>query len=250
MDAGAGLARVPRPVPADPDPGREVVDRTLGPGRSTHRSRPPGQACRLEQQRAGDDDDAGSGEVVLAEGGRRRPGRLPLLLARAAPDTGRVRDECGDQAAAAGDRSPRDPLRGRGTERRRRAALERSVGRQRLDLLRRAGPVGDASDLRLRGERSPRRPAVDQRVGAGACDKRPAGRHGRAGACGRRDRDAGALQPHPQGEARSLVRRPPLRAGGGHEADAAEHDPDPRAGRAAVSARASRSRTTRARRRA
>src|SRR2546429_72498 len=40
----------------------------------------------------------------------RRPGRLPLLPARAAPDTGRVRHLGAHPPGAAGHRPPRDPV--------------------------------------------------------------------------------------------------------------------------------------------
>src|SRR5207302_147769 len=79
--------------------------------------------------------------------------------------------------------------------------------------------------------------AVDQRLGARPRDERHAGRHRRARACRRRDRDAGALQPDPQGEARPFIGPPSLRACRNDEADATEHDPDPGAGRAALPAR-------------
>ena len=99
-----------------------------------------------------------------------------------------------------------------GAERRRRTAAQHRLGWQRLDLLRRPGPVGDASDFRFSLERPAGRTALDQRLGARATRQRHAGRNRCARSCGRRDRDAGALQPHSQGAAGPLARDHPLRA--------------------------------------
>ena len=183
MDAGPGLAVVSRTVAADPHGRREATDRALGSRRCKDRQRQERQAGRRRKQGARNDDDARADEGLSPETCCRWARRLPLFPPRAAPGAGRLRHERGDQATAFDDRPPRDPLRGIGPERNRCATAEQRLRRQRLDLLRRTGPVRDASDVRLGVERPARRAALDQRLGARPHQQRHAGRNRGAGSC-------------------------------------------------------------------
>ena len=203
--------------------------------------RPPLQAVdRRRPDRPGHDARARTGQAVHPARGQRGDRRLPLLRARSEAQAERVRHGRPDQAPAHGHRPPRDPLRGRRRAGDRRGPPERSDWRQGLDVLRRSRPAARPGELGLADAARPA--AVDRRVGARPLDERAAERHRRAGAQGREDHHAGALQPdrrvRPGPNARRAAHPPRHDA-----ADAAPDAADRRTGRAAVPRRGHRVRS-------
>ena len=167
MDAGPRLAVVSRTVAADPHGRREATDCALGSRRCTDRQRQHRQAGRRRKQGARNDDDARADEGYLpkpAVGGL-DDYHCFLLEPHLAQDA---------YVTSAVIKPQRSTIvhhvilfEASGAERSRCATTQRRLGRQRLDLLRRPGPVGDASDFRFGVERPAGRAALDQRLGPG-----------------------------------------------------------------------------------